>query len=213
MPSKAGATSSTNSRLQLVDVGGVDRALEQPQELGHHGLQAGLGEHAGQLGARCASAIALAVEHAGQPLAGARVLERDPDLVGRDLEHVVRRPGVAPQPVGRHGARVHDQHVVEQPHVGHVLVARQHQVDLELGEQGEHVARVPHRVALPAGAGHGHQVVVEDEDLEVGLAGELVADPRGSAPGRPRPRPGRAWTSRWPRPAPGAGRRRRGRAA
>ena len=62
--------------------------------------------------------------------------------------------------------------------MGHVLVAGEHDVDVELGQQGEHVARVPDSVALSTGARHRHQVVVENEHLEVGQLGELLADPR-----------------------------------
>ena len=67
--------------------------------------------------------------------------------------------------------------MVEQPDVGDVLVARQHQVDAGVDEQRQHVARVPHRVPLPAGAGDGDEVVVEHEHVEVGRLRELLADP------------------------------------
>src|SRR5215212_10650790 len=40
------------------------------------------------------------------------------------LDHVVAGAGVAPEAEGRGGASVHDQHVLQPPGVGHVLVPR-----------------------------------------------------------------------------------------
>src|SRR5437588_7662526 len=62
--------------------------------------------------------------------------------------------------------------------MGDVLVPGEHHVDLELGHESQDVARVPHRVAFSARARYRHQVVVEDEDFEVGRMGVLLSDPR-----------------------------------
>ena len=60
--------------------------------------------------------------------------------------------------------------------MGDVLVAAEDDVDLELGQEGEDVARIPHRVALTARARDGNQVVVQHEHLEVGGLAELLAE-------------------------------------
>src|SRR5207302_8817647 len=73
---------------------------------------------------------------------------------------------------------IHDKDVVEEPYVVHVIVAGEHEVDLQLGEEGEDVARIPDRVALATCPGHRYQMVVQDEDAEVGRIVELLADPR-----------------------------------
>ena len=64
---------------------------------------------------------------------------------------------------------------------GHVLVAGEDEVDADVLEHLERVAGVVDDVALPPGARHGQQVVVEDEDAEVGGLGELLLDPRVAA--------------------------------
>ncbi len=61
-------------------------------------------------------------------------------------------------------------------------MAGQDDVHVQLGQEGQDVARVPDGVALSSSAGDGHQVVVEHEDLEVGVHVELLADPAVALP-------------------------------
>jgi hypothetical protein len=75
----------------------------------------------------------------------------------------------------RAGAR--QVHLLEPPHVRHVLVAREHDVRTGVDEHLEHVAGVHHRAPLTAGPGDRDQVVVEHEDLQLRGLRELLADP------------------------------------
>ena len=71
---------------------------------------------------------------------------------------------------------IDDEEVLEPPRVGDVLVAREHELDAGAQQALDHVARVVDDVALASRAGHGQQMVVEDEDPQVGrLGGELAA--------------------------------------
>ncbi len=51
------------------------------------------------------------------------------------------------------------------------------EVDADLLEDLERVSRVVDDVPLTPGTRHGQQVVVEDEDAEIGRLGELLLDP------------------------------------
>ena len=77
-----------------------------------------------------------------------------------------RRRSVETVPVGD------DEQVLEPPGVGHVLVAREHEVDAGAQQHLEQVAGVVDDVALAAGAGNRQQVVVQDEDAQVGRSCE-----------------------------------------
>jgi len=63
------------------------------------------------------------------------------------------------------------------PHVGHVSVAGEHDVDAALAKQGEHVACVEHLVALAAGPWNGDEVMVANEHAHVRFLRESVHDP------------------------------------
>src|SRR4051794_3594317 len=62
-----------------------------------------------------------------------RVLAEDPNLAVLDLYDVVAGARVAPEARARGGPCVDDEHVLEPPRVGHVLVAREDEVDLGVG--------------------------------------------------------------------------------
>jgi mannose-6-phosphate isomerase-like protein (cupin superfamily) len=70
-----------------------------------------------------------------------------------------------------------EQHAGDRPDVRHVAMAREDEVGTTLTQQREHVARVQDLVALTTGAGDGDEVVVADEDPDVGVAGEAFLDP------------------------------------
>src|SRR2546423_3332890 len=72
---------------------------------------------------------------------------------------------------------MHEQHPGDGPDVRHVPVARQDDVDAAASEQREHVAGVQHLVPLAAGARNRHEMVVADEDPDVGRALEPFFDP------------------------------------
>src|SRR5205823_3763561 len=74
--------------------------------------------------------------------------------------------------------RVHDVHRFQAPHVGHVLVAAQHDVHPGFDEDLQHVTGVVDDASFPSGAGNGDQVVVDGKDLQLGGGGKLLADPR-----------------------------------
>jgi hypothetical protein len=56
-------------------------------------------------------------------------------------------------------------------------VAGEDEVDPAPAQEREDVARVEHLVSLAAGSRDWHQVVVADEDAQVGLTGEALLDP------------------------------------
>ena len=60
-------------------------------------------------------------------------------------------------------------------------MAGEHEVDAGALQALERVARVVDDVALAAGARHRQQVVVQDEDAQVGRVGELLLDPAVAA--------------------------------
>jgi hypothetical protein len=70
-----------------------------------------------------------------------------------------------------------EEHPRDRPDVRHVPVSREDEVDAASAQQREHVASVEHLVPFAPGAGHGNEVVVADEDAQVGLAGETLLDP------------------------------------
>ena len=107
----------------------------------------------------------------------ARVTADHAHAVREDLEHVVAGLLASTDTYGGRGARVHDEEVLEAPHVGHVLVAAQDQVDAVLSEHAQQVTRVGDDVALPAGTGDGDEMVVERDDLELGGLLEPLLDP------------------------------------
>ena len=94
-----------------------------------------------------------------------------------DPDQVVRRVREAARAERRDRAGVDDEHPGDRPDVRDVAVAGQDEVDAALAQQREHVAGVEHLVALAAGARDRHQVVVADEDAQVGVAGEALLDP------------------------------------
>ena len=81
------------------------------------------------------------------------------------------------KPQRGHGARVDDEQVLEPPRVRHVLVPAEDEVDARALEALDRVAGVVDDVALAAGARHRQQVMVQDEDAQVGRVGELLLDP------------------------------------
>jgi hypothetical protein len=105
------------------------------------------------------------------------VLPPDVHVRSGDLDNVVTGSSIPSQAGGRNGPGVHDEEIFETPGVRHVLVAREDQVDAGPLEALERVARIVDDVALTAGARHGQQVMVDDEDLQVGRLGELLFDP------------------------------------
>ena len=111
-------------------------------------------------------------------LAVERVPPPDIDMAAGDLDHVVTGPRVSPQPQRRNRPGVDDEEVLEPPGVRHVLVAGEDELDARAEQAFDHVARVVDDVPLPPGAGYWQQVVMKDEDLQVGgLGGELALDP------------------------------------
>src|SRR5215212_2766029 len=63
-----------------------------------------------------------------------RVLAEDLHPPVLDLDHVVAGPGVTPEAEGRGGPRVHDEHVLQPPRVGHVLVSGEYEIHTNLYE-------------------------------------------------------------------------------
>src|SRR6266487_1214350 len=106
-----------------------------------------------------------------------RVPPPDVDVRAGDLEHVVAGPRVAPQAKRRDGAGVDHEQVLEPPGVRDVLVPREDDVDPGTLKALDRVARVVDDVSLAAGPGDREQVVVADEDPELGRLGELLLDP------------------------------------
>lgn len=70
-----------------------------------------------------------------------------------------------------------EQHPRDRPDVRNVPVARQDEINAALAQQREDIAGVEHLVALAAGAGDGNEVVVTNEDAQVGLGVESVFYP------------------------------------
>ena len=62
-----------------------------------------------------------------------------------------------------------------------MLVAREHEIDTGTLQALDRVARVEDDVALTAGARDRQEVVVHDEDPQVGRVGELLLDPAVAA--------------------------------
>jgi hypothetical protein len=56
-------------------------------------------------------------------------------------------------------------------------VPREDEIDAALAQQREHVAGIEDLIAFASGAGDGDEVVVADEDPQVGLTGEPFLDP------------------------------------
>ena len=104
-------------------------------------------------------------------------LRQTSTCVALDLDEVVAGPRLAPQAKRGDRAGVDDEEVLQAPCVRHVLVAGEHEVDADVLEHLERVAGVVDDVPLPARPRHRQQVVVEDEDAEVGVLGELLLDP------------------------------------
>ena len=98
-----------------------------------------------------------------------------------ELDHVVTGPRVTAKPQGRDRAGVDDEEILEPPRVRHVLVPRQDEVDAGALQALDRVAGVVDDVALAPGARHRQQVVVADEDAQVGRGGELLLDPAVAA--------------------------------
>src|SRR3954447_3726954 len=96
-----------------------------------------------------------------------RVLAPDVDVALVDLDHVVTGARFAPEPHRGDRAGVDDEQVLQPPGVGHVLVAREDEVDARALQALDAVAGVVDDVALAARARDGEQVVVQDEDLQV----------------------------------------------
>src|SRR5918993_114526 len=95
-----------------------------------------------------------------------RVLAEDlhPPVV--DLDNVVAGTGVAPEAEGRGGPRVYDEHVLQPPSVGYVLVSGEDEIHTNLYEPLQDVPGVVNDVPLAPGAWQRDQVVVDDEYLE-----------------------------------------------
>jgi hypothetical protein len=69
-------------------------------------------------------------------------------------------------------------HANDAPHIRDVAVTGEHHVDPQLAQEGHHIAGVAETVAVAPGAGHGEDVVVDDEDPRASIpASELGVDP------------------------------------
>ena len=111
-------------------------------------------------------------------LAVERVLPPDVHVRPRHLDEVVAGPGIASETERRDGAGVDDEEVLEPPRVRHVLVAREDEVDAGALQALDDVARVVDDVPLATRARDRQQVVVQDEDPQVG--GTRRTAPRSS---------------------------------
>ena len=117
-----------------------------------------------------------------------------------DLDHVVTGPRVPAQAQRRDRAGVDDEQVLEPPRVRHVLVAGEDEVDAGALQALDRVAGVVDDVALAARARDRQQVVVQDEDLQVGRLARTAPRSSGSGRGRSGRGRGRARSSRPRRP-------------
>src|SRR5919204_407983 len=107
----------------------------------------------------------------------------DVDAAVDDLDHVVTGSCVAPEPQRRHRSRIHHEQVLEPPDVWHMLVPGKHKPDTRALEALDGVARVVDDVPLAARPRHGEQMMVQDEDPQIGvLVRELLLDPAVPAP-------------------------------
>src|SRR5439155_13588153 len=98
-----------------------------------------------------------------------------------ELDHVVTGPRVPAQAQGRHGSGVDDEEILQPPRVRHVLMPRENEIDTRTLETLDRVTRVVDDVALAPGPRNRQQVVMTDEDAEVGRLGKALLDP-GVAP-------------------------------
>src|SRR4051812_39152102 len=102
----------------------------------------------------------------------------DADLLGVDLDDVVGGRHGAAHAQRRDGAGVHYADAGNAPDVGDVAVPGEHEVDVELAQDGHEVAGVAQVVDVAAGAGNGEDVVVDHDDLRPGgPVAQLGVDP------------------------------------
>ena len=97
-----------------------------------------------------------------------RVPTPDVDALAVDLDDVVTGPRIASETERGHGSGVDDEEILEPPHVRHVLVPREDESHARTLEALDRVACVVDDVPFAAGARHGQQVVMQDEDLQLG---------------------------------------------
>ncbi len=107
----------------------------------------------------------------------ARDAEFNRDAPSLDAYEVVGRFRKAARAKGRDGPRMNEKHPRDRPHVGHVPVTGEDEVDAALAEQREHVAGIQHLVSLAASAWDRHQVVVADEHAQASVSRETFLDP------------------------------------
>src|SRR5918997_260264 len=112
-------------------------------------------------------------------LAFAWLLERYLDGLLVELDDVVRRRHRAAHPHARHRPGVHDPDPRDAPDVRDVAVSGEDHVDLDLPEDGHHVAGVAQVVHVAPRAGNREDVMVDDDYLRSPLpAPEFGVDPR-----------------------------------
>ena len=93
----------------------------------------------------------LAAEDGRELAAAVEVVDEDLDRGGVDVQLVPRRRRAGAQAARPRGARVADQHPVQAPEERHVLVAAEHDVDVEPDELQQQVAGVEDDVPLASG--------------------------------------------------------------